>query len=178
MRRHARIQEDTAWRPAKAGGAARGQDGMLSVEGLREVFPQWRIFRAGGTWWAMRGGLQEWDGPRSLLLRVISAAGLLELAERLCLQEWLDGLDSEALAAVYAGALMGNPRFSREGAGHEFGAGSLVRLPGTIDEPVTCTGRMTKSSRTSDDGSRVVRTSRAVKTGGTRFTGWFCGTST
>jgi hypothetical protein len=38
-----------------------------------------------------------------LLLRFISATDLTALTERLCLQEWLDGLDDEALTAVYRG---------------------------------------------------------------------------
>jgi hypothetical protein len=63
--------------------------GEISAVGLREVFPEWRIFCAGGAWWATRGGLQRWTGPESLLLRVISAADLVALAERLCVQSWL-----------------------------------------------------------------------------------------
>jgi hypothetical protein len=82
--------------------------GEITQEGLREVFPHWRIFVAGGTWWAVRGGWQSWTGPESLLLRALTAPDLTGLAERLCLQEWLDGLDSEALAAVYRGTLMGS----------------------------------------------------------------------
>jgi hypothetical protein len=80
----------------------------ITAEGLRETFRKWRIFRTAGVWWAIRGGMQERYGPRSLLLRAVSAADLTELAERLCLQEWLDGLDDEALAAVYRGILMGS----------------------------------------------------------------------
>ena len=82
--------------------------GEITAEGLRETFPRWRIFSTAGVWWAMRGGLQERYGPRSLLLRAISANDLTVLAERLCLQEWLDGLDDEALAAVYRGTPMGS----------------------------------------------------------------------
>src|SRR5215831_5774029 len=79
--------------------------GTIEVGMLRETFPEWCIFSTSGTWWATRGGLQIWTGPRSLLLRVISATDLTALAERLCLQEWLDGLDDEALAGVYRQAL-------------------------------------------------------------------------
>jgi len=77
--------------------------GGITVEMLREVFYEWQIFEQGGTWWATRGGLQVWVGPRSLLLRVITATDLIALAERLCLQEWLDGLDDDALTAIYRG---------------------------------------------------------------------------
>ena len=80
--------------------------GTIEVGMLRETFPEWCIFSTNGAWWATRDGLQVWTGPRSLLLRVISATDLTALAERLCLQEWLDGLDEEALAAMYRGALM------------------------------------------------------------------------
>jgi hypothetical protein len=82
--------------------------GEITVEMLMQTFPQWRIFRAGGAWWAARAGLQCWTGPESLLLRVISAADLIALAERLCVQSWLDGLDDKALAAVYEGSLLGS----------------------------------------------------------------------
>lgn len=81
--------------------------GEITAESLRGTFPEWRIFRAAGAWWAIRGGIQEWEGPRSLLRRAISAADLTVLAELLCGQEWLDGLDAEALAAVYQGPLLG-----------------------------------------------------------------------
>jgi hypothetical protein len=86
--------------------------GTLTPEGLRETFPQWRIFQlsSGVSWWATREGVQKWDGPESLLQRVIIAPDLTALAERLCLQEYLDGLSPEELAAVYRGvALPGSP---------------------------------------------------------------------
>jgi hypothetical protein len=95
---------------AAAGGAASRQDGGaagaaspggITAEGLRETFPQWRIFRSRGNWWAARGGLVRWEGPESLRRRVITAPDLAGLAERLCLQEHLDGLDEAALAAIY-----------------------------------------------------------------------------
>ena len=65
-----------------------------------------RIFQSGGVWWATRGGMQDWAGPRSLLLRTLGAGDLTALTEKLCLQEWLDGLDAEALKAVYRGTLL------------------------------------------------------------------------
>jgi hypothetical protein len=43
--------------------------GEVTAEMLRQTFPEWRIFRSGDTWWAIRGGIQTWDGPRSLLLQ-------------------------------------------------------------------------------------------------------------
>lgn len=73
----------------------------LTVGGLREVFPQWLIFGESGKWWAVRGGLVPWDGPRSLIQHVHTAPHLVALAERLCLQEYLDSLDPEELAAVW-----------------------------------------------------------------------------
>jgi hypothetical protein len=79
--------------------------GDITPEVLRQVFPRWRVFCSGGVWLAMRRGVQEWIGPESLLLRVVCAADLAALAERLCLQEWLDGLDAAELAAVYRGTL-------------------------------------------------------------------------
>jgi hypothetical protein len=75
--------------------------GEITPETLKKTFPQWRVFRSGGAWWATRGGMQQWSGPESLLLRVITAPNLIALAERLCLQEWLDGLDPDELASVY-----------------------------------------------------------------------------
>jgi hypothetical protein len=80
-------------------GVGRRED--ITVEGLRETFSRWRIVHADGAWWAVRGGTVTWDGPDSLLLRVITASDLPGLAERLCVQEWIDGLDEAALAAVY-----------------------------------------------------------------------------
>ena len=75
--------------------------GQITVEMITRTFRQWRVFEQDGMWWAIRGGLQVWDGPRSLLLRVITAPDLAALADRLCAQEWLDGLNDETLEAVY-----------------------------------------------------------------------------
>lgn len=84
--------------------------GDITPEALRETFPQWRIFRhAGGTWWAARGGTVKWQGPESLLLRVVTAPDLTALADRLCLQEWLDSLDEAALTAVYRDMALPGP---------------------------------------------------------------------
>lgn len=71
------------------------------MQALRESFSQWRIFWQLGKWWALRGGPVVLDGPESLLLRVITACDLTGLAEKLCLQERIDRLDAQELAAVY-----------------------------------------------------------------------------
>jgi hypothetical protein len=80
--------------------------GDITSEMLRRTFPQWRVFEQGGAWWATRSGVQEWAGPRSLIQRVLVAADLAALAEKLCLQEYLDGLGPEELAAVYRDMLL------------------------------------------------------------------------
>jgi hypothetical protein len=77
--------------------------GEITTDILAATFPQWRVFKHVGAWWAMRGGVQVWDGPRSLIMRSLTAPDLTTLAERLCAQEWLDGLDDYSLAAVYRG---------------------------------------------------------------------------
>ena len=90
-----------------AGGTAsvrrkvRDMAGEITVGMLRATFPQWRILGACGLWWAMRDGLVWLDGRKSLLLRLISAPDTAALAEKLCLQEYLDRLDPQELAAVY-----------------------------------------------------------------------------
>jgi hypothetical protein len=90
-----------------AGGTAIGRRlvhdmaGEITVGTLGATFPQWRIFGACGLWWATRDGLVSLDGPKSLLRRLISAPDLTALAEKLCLQEYLDRLDPQELAAVY-----------------------------------------------------------------------------
>jgi hypothetical protein len=68
---------------------------------LRQPFPQWRVFEHDSTWWATRGGIQHWDGPRSLIHRVLSSADLTVLAGKLCAHEWLEGMNDDELAAVY-----------------------------------------------------------------------------
>jgi hypothetical protein len=65
---------------------------------------RWQIFHDDGIWWATRGGLEERDGPRSLIRRVHASADLTVLADKLCAQDWLDQLDDDALAAVYHGS--------------------------------------------------------------------------
>lgn len=68
---------------------------------LREAFPQWRITGAGDCWFAFRGGLEMQAGPRSLLRCTLRASTLIELAEKLSLQEYLDGLAAEELEEVW-----------------------------------------------------------------------------
>ena len=53
-------------------------------------------------------GVETFTGPQSLIQLVLVArdADLTALAEKLCLQEYLDGLDPEELAAVYRDMLL------------------------------------------------------------------------
>ncbi len=83
-----------------------GHFGEITSDMLSHAFPQWRVFEQDGARWATRSGLQEWTGPQSLIQRVLIAADLAALAEKLCLQEYLDGLDPEELAAVYRDMLL------------------------------------------------------------------------
>lgn len=85
--------------------------GEITVQALRETFPQWRIFWQFGKWWALRGGPVVPDGPESLLLRCLTACDLTGLAEKLCVQERLDRLGPQELAAVYQDMTL--PRASR-----------------------------------------------------------------
>jgi hypothetical protein len=73
----------------------------LDLDVLRAVFPDWRIGGSLGYWFAVRGGLVAHDGPRSLLHCCLNASTLLELAEQLCLQEYLDGLSDQELEKVW-----------------------------------------------------------------------------
>lgn len=92
---------------AAAGGGNSGiPRGEITVEMLRQTFPRWRVFEHVGAWWATRGGIQVWDGPRSLIVRSLTAPDLVTLADRLCAQEWLDSLEDDALEAVYRGDVM------------------------------------------------------------------------
>ena len=79
--RTARSQSRCSGRPSPAGGSSRAAE------------------RGGHYAVASRRG----TGPRSLLLRTLTAPDLMTLADRLCTQEWLDGLDDSALEAVYRG---------------------------------------------------------------------------
>jgi hypothetical protein len=68
---------------------------------LRSAFRSWHITGAEGCWFAFRGGLEMRTGPRSLLRCSLGASTLMELAERLCLQGYLDGLDEDELEKVW-----------------------------------------------------------------------------
>jgi hypothetical protein len=92
---------------AAAEGGAAHILGEITAEELRQTFPQWRIFPGDGQWWAVRGGIEKWEGPESLLLRAVTASDLTGLAERLCIQDWLDSLDADTLAEVYRSAVGG-----------------------------------------------------------------------
>ena len=73
----------------------------LDLPAIRATFPDWRIVGERGTWYAFRGGLMELEGPRSLLRCFLRAHTLLALADKLCLQHFLDGLSDQALAEVW-----------------------------------------------------------------------------
>jgi len=73
----------------------------LDLESLRAACPGWRIGGSSGNWHAFRSGVSVLDGPWSLLRRHLHADTLLALAERLCLQGYLDGLSEQELAEVW-----------------------------------------------------------------------------
>ena len=75
--------------------------GEITLEMLRATFPLWRIAGHLAGWWAMRQGTASLDGPRSLIQHVHVAADLTGPAEKLCLQEHLDGLGPQELTAVW-----------------------------------------------------------------------------
>jgi hypothetical protein len=76
--------------------------GHVTVEMLRETFPEWRIAAARGRWWAMRGGYFDiTGGPGSLICAAVYAATLDGLADQLCLQAWLRSLRPAELEAVW-----------------------------------------------------------------------------
>lgn len=75
--------------------------GDVTPDMLRETFGGWRVFESGGVWWAIRGGKVAEGGPESLLRVAIGDRRPAGLAEKLCLQEWLDNLGPGELAAVW-----------------------------------------------------------------------------
>jgi hypothetical protein len=75
--------------------------GPVTAEMLRDTFPQWHIFSQFGAWWATREGSQYFTGAQSLIRRVLVADSLAALGDKLCLQEWLDGLDPLTLEQVW-----------------------------------------------------------------------------
>ena len=83
-------------------GASPGEvPSQLGLEAVRATFPDWRLYRISGSWHAFRGGVVMLDGPSSLLRRHLRADTLLDLAERLCLQAYLDDLSDQELAEVW-----------------------------------------------------------------------------
>ena len=78
----------------------------LDLDILRAAFPSWRIGGSLGFWYALRGGAIVAAGPRSLLRCYLSAGTLFALAEKLCLQDHLDGLSDQELADVWQRACL------------------------------------------------------------------------
>jgi hypothetical protein len=97
-------QELSAVAPAEA----------LDLESLRVACPSWRVGGSSGNWHAFRSGISMMDGPWSLLRCHLHADTLLGLAERLCLQEYLDGLSEQELAEVWQRVEL--PESSRQAA--------------------------------------------------------------
>jgi hypothetical protein len=81
-----------------AGGDA--GDREITLDELRDMFPGWQVFRGGGAWWAVDQGPRPPRGQDCLVLRALTGPALAVLADRLCLQAWLDDLDAEAFAAL------------------------------------------------------------------------------
>jgi hypothetical protein len=75
--------------------------GQLDLDSLRAAFPNWHLGGAPGYWFAVRGGVEVAGGPRSLLRCCLSADTLEALADKLCLQVYLDGLSDQELEGVW-----------------------------------------------------------------------------
>jgi len=75
--------------------------GEITPQVLRATFPDWRIFLSSTTWWAVRGGFQEFDGPRSLLHCTLTSADLTVLADKLCAQDYLGKLSDAELEQAW-----------------------------------------------------------------------------
>jgi hypothetical protein len=73
----------------------------LDVGMVRAAFPDWCVGGGPGRWFAVREGVEVRYGPRSLLRRYLNAPDLAQLAEKLGLQQHLDGLDAEELREVW-----------------------------------------------------------------------------
>lgn len=65
------------------------------------TFPGWRVYHISGNWHAFRSGASMLDGPQSLLRCHLHADTVLALADKLCLQTYLDGLSDQELAEVW-----------------------------------------------------------------------------
>lgn len=81
----------------------------LDLDMLRATFPSWSVGGSPGYWFAVRGGFTAHDGPRSLLRCHLNATSLLALAEKLCLQEYLDGLSDDELEDAWQWADLPHP---------------------------------------------------------------------
>lgn len=73
----------------------------LDLEAVRATCPGWHIAGSSGNWYAFRSGISMLDGPWSLLRRHLHADTLVDLAEQLGLQAYLDGLSEQELAEVW-----------------------------------------------------------------------------
>ena len=65
------------------------------------MLPRWRIFHASGAWWAIREGVAKFDGSQAMIQHAHTGPNLITFADKLCLQEHLDGLDPSELAEVW-----------------------------------------------------------------------------
>jgi len=71
------------------------------LQDLRAGFSEWTIGYAGGVWLAVRSGVQEHDGPGSLIMRGLTAASLPELAALLAGQAHLDRCSDAELEEIW-----------------------------------------------------------------------------
>jgi hypothetical protein len=78
----------------------------LGVEPVAGSFPGWHIAGSGTCWRAVRGGLQAWHGPASLLRRVLWAPDLVTPAEKLSSQDHPGNLPAGGLAGVREKAVL------------------------------------------------------------------------
>jgi hypothetical protein len=64
----------------------------LDVGTLRAALPGWVIFHNGEAWFAIRrgGGMERYGGPGTLLPNCLRAESVEDLAQQLCLQDYLD----------------------------------------------------------------------------------------
>ena len=69
----------------------------------RKTFRHWRIYKAGGNWWALRGGETQLfpAGPHSLIRSLLMAVTVVGLGEQLEIQEHLRAMTPDELDAVW-----------------------------------------------------------------------------
>lgn len=84
--------------------------GELTAEGLRETFSNWQIFPRDRSRRAVRGGTEKTGRPRIPPAAGTHRPGLTALAERLCIQDWLNSLNADELAEAYRSAITGDGR--------------------------------------------------------------------